>query len=1624
MRFFYLLFLLTLLHQTALADKTKFVTLNREDGLSHSTVNAIVQDHSGYMWLGTQDGLVRYDGYEFKVFRPKQGNSQSIQDSWISSLFVDANNRLWARFDGGGISVYDPDNCYFINLVADPADSTSLSSDLGPTNSVLDNKYTTCETPDGNVWIATRYGLNRVDKDFKCRQYLKGRAKNGGLTSNYISSLFYDKTLNQLLVGTDKGLNIIDLTTNEVRHYEHELMGAHIRIINKDPFNTYWVGTKNSGLFKFQLSPSGEMIESKRLLSGDHIPLSERQISIHEILVSSTNEIWVAMDNGLYQFDYRGQLIKNHLEGYGIPAATHILEDGSGQIWVSSVSPNSGLIAIDPKLGQLTEYHPKDAKEHGYMANYIQTMYFDEEGILWIGTIKRGVIKYNTHLAPFEAFNEQYFMYNDKVDAEVYGIHKYQDEIFVGTRSRLYRFDEDFGLNDIYEFGEESQNIVSNIIGVIKPQNERLWVGYFRGKVSALDLKTNQYTHFAKHDPRDSTQFNAWSLRDIAITKNETVYFATISGGLIYQKKGSNAFYNLEDDFKDIDLHFGGIMTVKEDHLGQILIGTTNKGLYIYRPNNHSIRQLTKEDNGLSHNEIRSIHQDFMGNIWLGTRFGLTELNSNYEVMHTYFYKDGLPSNIIHGILEDDYGNLWMSTNDGISRFDLKSRRFINFSEKDGLTANEFNECAYFKDDKGVMYFGGFKGITRFDPREIKADFGQPEVHFTDLEVNQKVISPKLKIHDYEILNQNIDHTVAIELPYQLNNIKLMVSTLDYQFPDKVQYRYKLEQLDDEWNVIRDGAHQIEYSSLVPGEYQLKVQASNAEGVWSSHQRMLAIHILPPWYQTMLFKASLSISLLLISLAAIFLYIRQINVRKKLLTQTVEQKTRALQALNEELLSQQNVMLEQNSRLQNQSNELELQKKNLELLGKMGKAITADVEFTLIFQNIFSSISNLMELDELMLGEWNKKTQKIDLWGIKSGVEDFSRDEIDIESNDRLSCWVVKNNQNLFSNDLAASAKSLLSKPASKYFKADGPKSGIYVPIIGSKGNVRGVLVAISQKSEAYTETHLSILENIASYVSIAMSNARAYQKIQVQSEQLVQIDQMKSDFFTNVSHEFRTPLSLILGPLEGLMNSRNLSRNEQHTLGLIERNARMLLELVEQIMELSRIDGGVMKLNQQTTNIGEHFENIRESFSHLALQKNIHLLGKNGLQGLESDYDVNVFNKILYNLLNNAIKYTPQGGEITFSGQCKDSGIEFVISDNGAGISPEEVEKIFDRFHRLASHGNISGFGIGLSLVKQLVDLVKGTISVESKKIEDFPEDHGTTFSIFIPLKLQKAKNLHAKEKGDMAYDSLIQPAKSDKADLMLKTKVLVVEDNPDLRYFLVSQLQEEYHTIYAENGLQALELVKKEQPQIILSDIMMPKMGGIELCKRLREDTSTSHIPIILITAKDAPKDKTAGLKAGASDYLVKPFPVEELFLKVGNILTKRLQLIEQFKNNVWTGIQELGDGLSANDQEFLSEIKNIIEDEIDNPNLDIDHFCHQLGVSRTWLYNKMKSLLDMSMNEFIRSCRMKHGAKLLIFEKMTVAQSAYAVGFNDPKYFTRCFKKEFGMSPKAYIEQSVNA
>ncbi|QJD95728.1 response regulator [Mucilaginibacter robiniae] len=537
--------------------------------------------------------------------------------------------------------------------------------------------------------------------------------------------------------------------------------------------------------------------------------------------------------------------------------------------------------------------------------------------------------------------------------------------------------------------------------------------------------------------------------------------------------------------------------------------------------------------------------------------------------------------------------------------------------------------------------------------------------------------------------------------------------------------------------------------------------------------------------------------------------------------------------------------------------------------------------------------------------------------------------------------------------------------------------------------------------------------------------------------------------FFTNISHEFRTPLTLIIGPLEALIKE-NEDSLLQSSYQMMLRNAKRLINLIAELMNFKKIADGVIRLQVQQLDIREFCKGIAAEFEDIADSKLINFKFKDSTRApvdyeLKGWFDVQVLEKIIYNLLNNAFKYTnvkgsvvlevfddfahfqPQyssGFELKNEEYRADQYIYFRVADTGIGISEESITKIFDRYYRInSSH---LGSGIGLALVKSLTQLHKGNITVFSER------NQGTEIIIAIPwgesnytLQEQISPISTQSAQLELVDTSVLVPALTDEKPKMSVPKpgktILIVDDNPELRLFLRQILEKEYSILEAENGQKAIDLSLENLPHLIISDIMMPLMDGIEFSKSIKERFETRHIPIILLSAKDALDTKIAGLESGADFYFSKPLSVDLLLLTVHNLFQRHEVLKETYTNNYLSEATELVH--SEKDKEFFNKLLNIIEENLENTEMDVDFLCRHLYVSRTKLYQKIKSISDQSVAEFIRTVRLKRSIFIMTHEDITMSEVADRVGLQSSSNFSRAFKKEYGKSPMQFMQSLKN-
>ena len=517
-----------------------------------------------------------------------------------------------------------------------------------------------------------------------------------------------------------------------------------------------------------------------------------------------------------------------------------------------------------------------------------------------------------------------------------------------------------------------------------------------------------------------------------------------------------------------------------------------------------------------------------------------------------------------------------------------------------------------------------------------------------------------------------------------------------------------------------------------------------------------------------------------------------------------------------------------------------------------------------------------------------------------------------------------------------------------------------------------------------------------------------------------MKLNNEKLRFFTNISHELRTPLTLILGPAKQLLdeNKATTTDYEKSRYNLIYQNASRLLNLVNQVLDFRKAQSGELKLKVSKTDILAYSKNIFESFKEMAYNKKIKLNFISGNEAIEGWIDNDKFDKILYNLLSNALKFTNEYGNVDLTISLKGEDEEILIiqvKDDGIGIPLKSQEKIFKRFYQATnSKLNNTGSGIGLSLVKSLVELHKGFIKVESIPAK------GSTFMVEIPIdrSFYNAKEVFefALKNDNQSMLLLEKNAKKIIQNTELKQKILVIEDNVELRKYLIDYLSDFYKVYEAENGEQGLKICKQIKPILCVADVMMPVMDGLKFCEELKKDEFISHIPVVLLTALSENEDKVKGYAIGADAYLVKPFEPSLLKTVIENIIKSRMELKAKFSGEVESKVSLLTH--SPIDEEFMAKITNLINDNISDLDLSTEYLYDKLGVSYSKLYKKIKELTDLTPNEFIRTIRLKKSAELLKTKKYNVSEVTNLVGFSDPLYFSRCFKKQFGFPPSKLI------
>lgn len=1276
-------------------------------------------------------------------------------------------------------------------------------SDMNNPNLLSNNDIQSIvEDGENNLWIGTKQGLNRLNKrDMRITPFEENTFKG-----ERIYSLVAD-TQGAVWIGTGRGLYRYDVTRKTLHNYVHDpsdkksIPGTSVSYIYKDNHGDIWVMFWEAGLCKYQ--PETDNFRRFPKVGAHNNPFRLYQ--------DKQDHYWIGTwGDGVCHFNpeagessmYTFHTVMN-VSGKQ-PETTFfslVQDDKYGYLWFMTLT---GLYVMKHEPdGSLT---PIDISAYltGSSRLYSEIMK-DKDNNLWVGAFSEGVIFINFDRPPVQnytldivkqrmGFSPSLKALSEDRDGLVWmGLNRYGLCLYNKAKNTAVMHSEMPGLANL----EEIETI--NYIKEINSRNEH-WISC-----------NHQYLYVLR-----KTGNRAELVRSVDVNAGNN-YFSS-GDKVIYEDSKGNVWIGLyggvvkvtTDNTVVAVTDFPAVTDITEDADGVIWLASEQAGLCRLTPvgRGYQTTVYDKYTEGLNTSNVQSVAAHRSGLVWIGTKEGR---------VITYDKKKGAFKDVSHlcamtgegilNILTDVWNNVWISTNKKVTRFNPKTESSTTYSVFDNLAVNSFLGNACTRSTSGEVLFGGNRGFCAFLPIKEKSGVSirPTKVHITDVKVHNVSVFDSSSTVGYDHIQGQLT------LPHTANSLEIEFSTLNYAFPNKVQYAYKLEGVDNDWNYVATNRRFANYNNLSKGTYRFLLKATDENGLWSEVITSLEIEKKPALYEIW----------------------------------------------------------------------------------------WAQLVYILVFL------------------------------GLLFGLYRFSVNRFRLR------------------NEL-------------KFARID------------------------KEKSEELTQTKLR--------------------------------------YFTNISHELLTPLTIMSCLIDDLEQTHK-GKFWQHDVMKI--NVNRLKRLLQQILDFRKVESGSMKLKVAEGDLVPFVNHICQyNFRPLAKEKQLHFSMVSLEPSIIGWFDAEKLDSILFNLLSNAFKYTQAKGSVQVNVeqlQRRDGRFARIsVTDTGRGIATADIDHIFTRFYSNDPTNSVENHGIGLTLTKEMLELHHGSIQVESQL------GQGSTFTVEFPLDAQAytetERVVQTTSPTDVdlvqleitSLEALAQPEESVVSDISL----LIVEDNTQLRTLMEKIFNKRYHTYLAANGEEALAIVEEHPIDIVVSDIIMPGLDGLELCRRLKSNVNTSHIGVLLLTAKNSVDDRIDSYNAGADGYLSKPFELKVLDARLSSLIKNRQHKSERFKAAPELSISALE--FPSLDEKFLENAIAVIEDHLSEPDFDLDMFSGKLSMSKSSLYRKIKSLTGMSPVEFTKNIRLKHACRMLSMQAGNVSDIAYSVGFADPKYFTSCFKAAFGVTPTEYVKQ----
>jgi signal transduction histidine kinase/ligand-binding sensor domain-containing protein/DNA-binding response OmpR family regulator len=1349
--------------------------------------------------------------------------------------------------------------------------------------------------------------------------------------------------------------------------------------------------------------------------------LSQNQVFC--IYQDSKGLLWIGTQDGLNIYDgYNFKIVRhqpgnlNSLPDYAVNA---ICETDTGIFWIGT---REGMSRLDYHIGKFTHYTHNPDSSNSIVNNNIWFIKEDSEKNLWIAT-RNGLSKFNPLNNSFENFQ---FSPSDTNSIShnfvFYIVEDNNKNIWIGGRGGLDRYDLKRKRFFNYKLYPENPDVVSlNGILTLYIQNEILWIGSYSGLYS-VNLKEieNDKINLRKHILDKSKQH---SIRSIYGDKDETLWMGTLGTGLFRFKPetGETILYKSSNKTGSISEDYIG--SLLEDNHHVLWIGTSGSGLNKYNRASERFKTITLPESEESKKSgVSSLLEDTAGNLWIGTKSGdiikvtgqFTN-NAKYRFYKTEKYLRTYFSQIeLKSILEDRNGNIWAgSFGNGIYIIDPKSdkvKRIRGDINNNNTIANDFIHCIYESSDGNIWIGTGAGGLNKFNP--VDKSF----VHYRHDPNNSKSVSTD------EVTAVCEDKQGFIWAGTSIGGL----SRLDPGNGDFERFTHNISDI----NTISSNRIICLYldkkSDLWIGTFGGGLNKWNPES--KSFIHYTTANGLPSNIICSILEDSFG-NLWISTDKGISKFNSELNTFKNY------DYTDGLQG-NEFLHGSGFKSKTNNHFYFGGVNGLNIFNPNdFNAPGKLSDIIFTD--FKIFNKSVLPGEESALSTNILYAKEITLSYDQNFI------TFEFSSMDFNNPSKNQYAYMLEGFNKNWINAGNQRIATYTNLDPGEYIFRVKATNSdGIW--------NEDGISIRVIlhppwwQTWWAYILYAFAFAGILYGARQFELNRVKLRNQLEIkhfEAQKLQEVDQMKSRFFANISHEFRTPLTLILGMLDRFQKKSVIAK-DKNDLQVMKNNAERLLQLINQLLELSRLEAGSERLQAIKTDLIKFVRRIIASLLSLAEQKKL-MIKFNGIpfhqiQTISSKEDNEIFvyfdremiETVIYNLLGNAIKFSPEGEEINISINKTGRFAEIIIMNTGVAIPEEKLPYIFNRFYQVDDSGTrgYEGTGIGLALAKELIELHSGEIAVYSS---DYERDE-TTFVVRLPwgrthLKDDEVIDLPSElpevEK-ELIEDQLFKaPIEVSTGSHSLKTDskiILIVEDHEELRKFLRENLEEDFVVLEAEDGIKGLSTAEEIIPDLIISDVMMPKMDGYELCKLLKTNEKTNHIPVILLTAKAAAENKLEGLETGADDYLIKPFNPDELKLRVKNLIKIRQQLREKFRTKMVLKPGEIT--VPSSQKVFLEKLTSVIEDHLEDEKFGIEVLCDKIGMSRAQLHRKIKAITNQSTTEFIRSFRLQRAADLLKQDAGNMAEIAYKVGFNSQAYFTKSFQEEFGCSPMEYKKRET--